>query len=81
MTGTCRVKGTSMLGVQVGDLVTLTRTAAGLTPLKVRIAELIVDNPDSPEVAIRWKEDRETLAQPPFPARNGSASRSDSWDL
>jgi hypothetical protein len=58
MTGTARVKRTSMLGVQVGDLVTLTHTAAGLTALKVRIAELTVDKPDSPEVAIRWKEDR-----------------------
>ncbi len=58
MTGTARVKRTSTAGVQVGDLVTLTHTAAGLTALKVRIAELTVDKPDSPEVAIRWKEDR-----------------------
>ncbi len=58
MTGTARVKRTSMAGVQVGDLVTLTHTAAGLSALKVRIAELTVDKPDSPEVAIRWKEDR-----------------------
>jgi len=47
-----------MAGVQVGDLVTLTHTAAGLAALKVRIAELTIDKPDSPEVAIRWKEDR-----------------------
>jgi len=38
MTGTCRVKRPSMAGVQVGDLVTLTHTAAGLAALKVRIA-------------------------------------------
>ena len=47
-----------MAGVQVGDLVTLTHTAARLTMMKVRIAELTIDKPDSPEVAIRWKEDR-----------------------
>lgn len=58
MTGTARVKRTSLASVQVGDLVTLTHTAAGISALKVRIAELTVDKPDSPEVAIRWKEDR-----------------------
>jgi hypothetical protein len=58
MTGTARVKRTSMAGVQVGDLVTLTHTAAGLSALKVRITEVAVDKPDSAEVAIRWKEDR-----------------------
>jgi len=56
--GTCRVRRTSFTGVQVGDLVTLTHTAAGIDGLKVRIAELTLDKPDSPEVAIRWKEDR-----------------------
>ncbi len=58
MTGTARVRRTSIAGVRVGDLVTLTHSAAGLTALKVRIAELTVDKPDSPEVAFRWKEDR-----------------------
>jgi hypothetical protein len=47
-----------MTGVGVGDLVTLTHGAAVLDALKVRIAEVTVDRPDSPEVGIRWKEDR-----------------------
>ena len=58
MTGTCRVKRTSLAGVNVGDLLTLTHIAAGLLAMKVRVAEMTIDKPDSPEVAIRWKEDR-----------------------
>jgi hypothetical protein len=58
MTGSCRVRRPSMTGVGVGDLVTLTHGAASLDALKVRIADVTVDRPDSPEVGIRWKEDR-----------------------
>ncbi len=58
MTGTARVKRPVLAGLRVGDLVTLPHTAAGITALKVLIAEPTVDKPDSSEVAIRWKDDR-----------------------
>lgn len=58
MTGTCRVRRASFAGVQVGDIVSLTHAAAGIDGLTVRLAEVNLDKPDSPEVALRWKEDR-----------------------
>src|SRR5690606_11487236 len=70
MTGTTKVRRSKIADVKVGDVVTISHAAAGITSLPVRITELMTGSPEAAEVGVKWVEDRgflNTLAAEPEP--------------
>ena len=58
MSGTAKVRRSKVANVKVGDVVTISHSAAGISALPVRITELTVDCPEAAEVGVKWVEDR-----------------------
>jgi hypothetical protein len=70
MAGTAKVRRSKVANVKVGDVVTISHAAAGISALPVRIAELTVDSPEAAEVGVKWVEDRgylNTFGTEPMP--------------